>query len=140
MNQIPAEHLTQLQAATTAKLIEVRDHNLKQAKRDWAAGRLETAKRWYGYVDTCNALLDERHGRTPAAAAEPKTKPAAPAKATDAQVDTIAKLIMQDRHLEGGFSGLVASLHTDDRPDRDAIAKLTRRQASQVIDSLTGSY
>lgn len=59
--------------------------------------------------------------------------------ATERQVDYIASLIV--RHdTEAGFSGLVAGLHTNRKPDMAAIRALTKTEASQVIDSLTENY
>lgn len=140
--QIPAEHLAKLQAASTDQVGQILDHNLKAARKEYAAGNHTQAKRWYAYVDACQAILDERSGLAAyAAEREQELKEARKAAtATERQVDYIAKLIHNGHADEGGFSGLVSSLHTNGRADRDAIAKLTKAQASQVIDSLTGTY
>ena len=131
MNRIPAEHLVRLQACSDDDLRKVRDHNQARASSDWADGRYDEARRWYAYVDMCQEILDERHyGVRPAAVEQ---------QATVRQVDYIAKLLIR-RDVESGFSGLVAGLHANGRPDLDAIRRLTKTQASEVIDSLTEQY
>lgn len=59
--------------------------------------------------------------------------------ATEPQVAYIAKLLIQ-RDIESGFSGLVAGLVDGGHPNTAAIQRLTKAQASQVIDSLTEQY
>lgn len=133
-NHIPADHLAKLQTATDEQLRHIQEHNQKRASQDWAAGRHDDARRWYAYVDTCQAILDERHHGAPTPAATPMV--------TDRQVTYITRLLVQRiRSGEGsGFSGLVNGLTRGGQVDTDAIRALTRKQASEVIDSLTGRY
>lgn len=52
--------------------------------------------------------------------------------ATDKQVNLIMRLIVQGRHLEGGyFTGPVS---------RDEVENLTKQEASSYIDSMLGNY
>jgi hypothetical protein len=66
-------------------------------------------------------------------AAQAKTSPVRSAEpmATERQISFIRSLIRDGKHLEGGFLSL--------RADMD-LSRLTRRQASSMIDSLTGRY
>lgn len=133
-NSIPAEHLARLQAASDEQLRKISDHNHARADQDWATGHYDEARRWYAYVDTCQAILDERrHGPRPAASETP---------ASQRQVDYIAELLTRRQRsgVGGGFSGLVAGLYRGGQIDRDAIRALTKAQASEVIDSLTDRY
>jgi len=66
----------------------------------------------------------------------------AQAPATERQVGYILDLLARRRRSGegGGFFSLRGLVDDTGRPDRDAIAALTRAQASALIDSLRGNY
>jgi hypothetical protein len=83
----------------------------------------------------------ERHMRSQGKNIHPARRPQPDAPATDRQVDHIANLLRR-RTRDGDGDGFVSTkgLLRGGRPVRAEIAKLTRQEASTLIDSLHGDY
>lgn len=73
---------------------------------------------------------------------QPRRRPTGTALATDRQVSYIGDLLRhRSRTGDGdGYMSVRGLVDETGRPDRAAISRMTRAQASAVIDSLSGSY
>lgn len=120
---------------TAEQLLNDRSLSLDFDKRDgsWTANNRRTEGAIADLV-TRIALRKEEQAAKSAPASEPT--------ATGRQVDYIVSLLegRARRGDGGGFMSTNGLYREDGTADRDAIARLTRRNASALIDSLRGNY
>lgn len=91
----------------------------KQAEAEWKAAKAEIEQTIKAEAERAAAIADLQDAMV------------RPEPATAKQIAYIARLIRSGAHKEGGYMVV--------RPDMD-LTRLTRREASRIIDSLTGSY